>query len=159
MADVPGGAHGAGPVVGLSGSGTSDAGHRACPIGPSGLLHGPRSCARSCPLHSSAFRRSHCNATGTSCAVGLDGGCRNDGSHVVCGRGSFGHRVADPTFHDQLRVTVLSDRLAQIPFGADIGLDYTAQGLNWLVCSLESTSDRRLLDSVAGVDSGPLPFE
>ena len=77
----------------------------------------------------------------------------------MCGRGSFGHRVADPTFHDQLRVTVLSDRLAQIPFGADIGLYYTAQGLNWLVCSLESTSDRRLVDSVAGVESGPLPFE
>ena len=67
--------------------------------------------------------------------------------------------AADPTFHHQLRVTVLSDRLSQIPFGADIGLYYTAQGLNWLVCSLESTSDRRLLDSVAGFDSGPLPFE
>jgi len=66
---------------------------------------------------------------------------------------------ADPTFRGQLRVTVLSDQLAKIPFGADIGVYYTAQGLNWLVCSLESTSDRRLVDSVAGVDSGPLPFE
>jgi hypothetical protein len=35
---------------------------------------------------------------------------------------------------------------------------YTAQGLNWLVCSLESTSDRRLLNSVAGVEKGPLPL-
>lgn len=45
------------------------------------------------------------------------------------------------------------------PFGADIGVYYTAQGLNWLLCSLESTGDRRLVDSVAGVEKGPLPLE
>ncbi len=53
----------------------------------------------------------------------------------------------------------MSDQLAQIPFGADIGLYDTAQGLNWLACSFESTSDRSLLDSVAGVQGGPPPFE
>ena len=65
--------------------------------------------------------------------------------------------AADPTVNGQLRVTVLSDQLAKIPFGADIGVHYTAQGLNWLVCSLESTGDRRLLDSVAGVENGSPP--
>jgi len=35
--------------------------------------------------------------------------------------------AADPTVNGQLRVTVLSDQLAKIPFGADIGVYYTAQ--------------------------------
>lgn len=67
--------------------------------------------------------------------------------------------AADPTFGGQLRVTVLSDEATAAPFGADIGVYYTAEGSTWLVCSLESTGDRNLLGSLAGIGNGPLPFE
>lgn len=92
----------------------------------------------------------------------LEGGCPDDGDDAVTSCATAARsvtRAGDPTFHGQLRVTVLSDQLAKTRFGADIGVYYTAQGLNWLVCSLESTSDRSLLNSVAGVENGPLPFE
>jgi hypothetical protein len=45
------------------------------------------------------------------------------------------------------------------PFGADPGANHTAQGSNWQVCSLENTSGRRLLNSVAGLGDGVLRFE
>lgn len=69
--------------------------------------------------------------------------------------------AADPTFGGQLRVAVLSDRGSQStgPWSADIGVYYTSDGLGWLVCAVESAGGRKLLDSVAGVGSGPLPFE
>ena len=65
----------------------------------------------------------------------------------------------DPTYHGQLRITVLSDQVTKLPFGADIGVYYTAEGSNWLICSLESINGRRLLNSVEGIGNDALPFE
>ena len=66
--------------------------------------------------------------------------------------------AVDPTYGGRLQVTVLSD-LGRQPFRADFGVYYTSAGSDWLVCSLESANGRRLLNSVAGIGNGALPFE
>ncbi len=40
--------------------------------------------------------------------------------------------AVDPTFGGELRVVVLSDETTKAPFGADIGVYYTADDLTWL---------------------------
>ena len=66
----------------------------------------------------------------------------------------------DPTFDNRLRVVILSDLGGQAtaPFSADIGVYYTAQGLSWLVCAVESSDGEILGDTVAGIGDGPLPL-
>ena len=64
-----------------------------------------------------------------------------------------------PTCHGQLRITVLSDQVTKLHFGADVGVYYAAQGSNWLICSLESINGRRLVNSVAGIGNDAPPFE
>ena len=87
----------------------------------------------------------------TSPAAGATESCAAAASSVT--------GAADPTFGGELRVAVLSDETTRAPFGADIGVYYTADGLKWLVCSLESTSIRTLVGSVAGIGTAPLPFK
>ena len=108
--------------------------HRQGFIGPLGS-DTPTPGQRSLSLHVPASRRSHWHATCTSRPSRLTGGCPDDvgdAGDVVCDRSRVGLRALGPTFHSQLRVTVLSDQVAKFDC-VGTSRAHTAQGFE--VCS------------------------